>query len=182
MCLLNGTSKLTDLFFTLSSMSVKQEAVNTNLKVIGLARLGIKSKSTAPEADALTTRPSELLNKYHSTNRPYVSLKFSLDARLPGSSVVTFVIFKSSSASPLVSNPSPSSQKFKFTSPSPHGRSPSLLPCTGGHGMISRPMNSRFLNIHISQICKTRFEKHLARGFKNEEGHRCHYYLVRVFS
>ena len=35
--------------------------MNTNFKVIGLARLGIKPKSTDPEADALTTRPSELL-------------------------------------------------------------------------------------------------------------------------
>ena len=36
--------------------------MNTNVKVIGLTRLGIKPKSTvAPEADALTTRPSELL-------------------------------------------------------------------------------------------------------------------------
>ena len=30
--------------------------MNTNFKVIGLTRLGIKPKSTAPEADALTTR------------------------------------------------------------------------------------------------------------------------------
>ena len=37
------------------------EAVNTNYKVIGLTRLGIKTQSTALEADALTTRPSELL-------------------------------------------------------------------------------------------------------------------------
>ena len=37
-----------------------REAVNTNFKVIGFARLGIKPKSTAPEADALTTRKSEL--------------------------------------------------------------------------------------------------------------------------
>ena len=37
------------------------EAVNINFKVIGLTRLGIKPKSTAPEADALITRPSELL-------------------------------------------------------------------------------------------------------------------------
>ena len=36
--------------------------MNTNFKVIGLIRLGIKPKSTAPEADALTTRPSELLS------------------------------------------------------------------------------------------------------------------------
>ena len=43
-------------------------------------------------------------------------------------------------------------------------------------------INSRFLYIHISQICKTRFEKHLACSFKNEEGHRYRYYLVWVFS
>ena len=35
--------------------------MNTNFKVIGLTRLGIKSKSTASEADALFTRPSDLL-------------------------------------------------------------------------------------------------------------------------
>ena len=34
--------------------------MNTNFKVIGLTRLGIKPKFTAPEADALTTWPSEL--------------------------------------------------------------------------------------------------------------------------
>ena len=33
--------------------------MNTNFKVIGSTRLGIKPKSTAPGADALTTRPSE---------------------------------------------------------------------------------------------------------------------------
>ena len=37
------------------------EDVNTNFKVIGLSRLGIKPESTAPEADALTTRSSEQL-------------------------------------------------------------------------------------------------------------------------
>ena len=37
------------------------EAVNTNFTVIGLTRLGIKPKSTAPEADALTIRISELV-------------------------------------------------------------------------------------------------------------------------
>ena len=36
------------------------EAVNTNFKVIGLTRLGIKPESAAPEANALTTRPFEL--------------------------------------------------------------------------------------------------------------------------
>ena len=33
--------------------------MNTNFKVIGLTRLEIKPEPTAPEADALTTRPSE---------------------------------------------------------------------------------------------------------------------------
>ena len=36
--------------------------MNTNFKVIGLTLLGIESKSTAPEADALTTQPSELFS------------------------------------------------------------------------------------------------------------------------
>ena len=35
--------------------------MNTNFKMIGLTRLGIKPKSTALDANALTTRPSELL-------------------------------------------------------------------------------------------------------------------------
>ena len=34
--------------------------MNTNFKVVGLTRLGIKPESTAPEAGALTIRPSEL--------------------------------------------------------------------------------------------------------------------------
>ena len=34
--------------------------MNTNFKVIGLTRLGIKPKSTAPEAEVLTTGTSEL--------------------------------------------------------------------------------------------------------------------------
>ena len=34
---------------------------STDTRVIGLTRLGIKPKSTAPEVDALTIRPSELL-------------------------------------------------------------------------------------------------------------------------
>ena len=41
--------------------SAKQRAVYTNFKVISLTRLGTKLESTAPEADALTTGPSELL-------------------------------------------------------------------------------------------------------------------------
>ena len=35
--------------------------MNTSFKVIGLTRLEIKPESTAQQADALTTRPSELL-------------------------------------------------------------------------------------------------------------------------
>ena len=35
--------------------------MNTNFKVLGLIRLGIKPEFTAPEAGALTTRTSELL-------------------------------------------------------------------------------------------------------------------------
>ena len=35
--------------------------MNTNFNVIGLTRLGIKPESSAPEADALTTPPYELL-------------------------------------------------------------------------------------------------------------------------
>ena len=57
------TSKLAGLFFPLSLLwwASSRIAVNTNFKVIGLTRLGIKPKSTAPKADALTTRPFELL-------------------------------------------------------------------------------------------------------------------------
>ena len=35
--------------------------MNTNFEVISLTQLVVKLKSTAYEADALTTRPSELL-------------------------------------------------------------------------------------------------------------------------
>ena len=41
-------------------LSVKQEAVNTTFKVIGLTRLGIKPEPTHPEGDTLTARPSTL--------------------------------------------------------------------------------------------------------------------------
>ena len=37
--------------------------MNTNFKVTGLTRLGIKPESTAFEADSLTTRQSELFIK-----------------------------------------------------------------------------------------------------------------------
>ena len=36
--------------------------MDTKFKVIGMTRLGIKPESTIPEADALTTRLSKLLN------------------------------------------------------------------------------------------------------------------------
>ena len=41
--------------------------MNTNYKVVGLTRLAIKPESTAQEADALTTRPSELLMFFVAT-------------------------------------------------------------------------------------------------------------------
>ena len=37
--------------------------MTTNFNVIGLTRLEMKPKSSAPEADAFTTRSSELLNE-----------------------------------------------------------------------------------------------------------------------
>ena len=46
--------------------------MNTNFKVIGLTQLGIKPESTAPEADALTTQPSELLC------RVYIATTFTI--------------------------------------------------------------------------------------------------------
>ena len=42
--------------------------MNTNFKVIGLTRLRIKLKSTAPEADAFTTQPSKLFNNIKRLN------------------------------------------------------------------------------------------------------------------
>ena len=51
-------------------LSVKQEVVNINFKVIGLTRLGIKPKSTAVEMDTLTTWPSELLNALKTSLHP----------------------------------------------------------------------------------------------------------------
>ena len=36
--------------------------MNSNVKVIGLTRLGMKPESTASETDVLTTRPSEVVN------------------------------------------------------------------------------------------------------------------------
>ena len=47
--------------FSAEHQALSREAVNTNCKVSGLTQLEIKPKSTAPEADAHTTRPSELL-------------------------------------------------------------------------------------------------------------------------
>ena len=44
-----------------TTATASKEVVNTNFMVIGLIRLRIKADSTAPEAGALSTRPSELL-------------------------------------------------------------------------------------------------------------------------
>ena len=40
---------------------INAASLNTSFSVIGLTRLGIKPESTAPEADAHTTWPSELV-------------------------------------------------------------------------------------------------------------------------
>ena len=45
--------------------------MNTTWKVIGLTRLGIKPKSTAQEADALTARPTELLKCFVNAEKIY---------------------------------------------------------------------------------------------------------------
>ena len=50
--------------------------MNTNFEVIGLTRLGIKPKSTAAEADALTTWPFELL-KFVMSLKIKVAVAFS---------------------------------------------------------------------------------------------------------
>ena len=54
-----------------------REATNINFIVIGSTRLEIKLKSTAPKADALTTRPSELFNMC-STQRHYFATTLRL--------------------------------------------------------------------------------------------------------
>ena len=53
--------------------------MNTNFKVIGLTRLAIKPESRAPEADALTTWPSELLSNCNMTVENYGIQNFILD-------------------------------------------------------------------------------------------------------
>ena len=67
-------------------LSIKREAANTNFKVIGLTRLAIKPKSTALEADALTTRPSEL-SKFAVTenNKEMYIDTFEFAVKLPTS-------------------------------------------------------------------------------------------------
>ena len=65
--------------------------MNTNFKVIGLTRLGIKPKSTDPEADALTTPPSELyvLNScVRFFNRKYKMLSHHKDNKNSKTAVV----------------------------------------------------------------------------------------------
>ena len=48
--------------------------MNTNFKVIGLTRLGIKPESTAPEADDLTTQSFELLKISYFSHYPRCSV------------------------------------------------------------------------------------------------------------
>ena len=58
--------------------------MNTNFKVIGLTRLGIKPKSTAPETNALTTRPSDLNCLNFSFWRMQICLNLGFIKNLPG--------------------------------------------------------------------------------------------------
>ena len=46
-----------------------KKGVNSSAEVIDLTRLGIKPASAAPEATALTTKPSELLTLNHKNNK-----------------------------------------------------------------------------------------------------------------
>ena len=55
--------------------------MNTNFKVIGLTRLGIKPGSAVLEADALTTRPSELLVFIMSSNDKLFQLQETIIKR-----------------------------------------------------------------------------------------------------
>ena len=59
--------------------------MNTNFKVIGLTRLGIKLKSTAPEADARTNRPSELSITEMTVLQPQLKNLFYLELNMCGS-------------------------------------------------------------------------------------------------
>ena len=62
--------------------------MNTNFKVIGLTRLAIKPESAAPETDALTIWPSELLkhkakldlhsHTWHQQTHSFVVLNYGL--------------------------------------------------------------------------------------------------------
>ena len=62
-------------------LNVKQEAVNTNFRVIALTRLGIKSESIAPEAKAFTIRLSELLKtQKFMAKLPVLTLKTTVHA------------------------------------------------------------------------------------------------------
>ena len=45
-------------------LSVSREAVNTDIKVVGLTRLKIESESTAPEGDVLSTQLNGLINYF----------------------------------------------------------------------------------------------------------------------
>ena len=65
-------------------LSVNQESCEYLFEVIGLTRLGIKPKSTTAEADALGTRPPELLPLPTgiSGNQLYESLHFTADTKV----------------------------------------------------------------------------------------------------
>ena len=63
-------------------LSVKQGSCEYNFEVIGLTQLRIKPKSTAPEADALTTRPPEHLSKLHKNKYSKTSTECNILTKL----------------------------------------------------------------------------------------------------
>ena len=60
--------------------------MNTNFKVLGLTRLGIKPESTAPEADTLISRPFELCKPLISDLLMHMILTITKCKSLLGSS------------------------------------------------------------------------------------------------
>ena len=64
--------------------------MNTNFKVIGLTLVGIKPESTAPEADALATRLSELLISHG--RMMVLAMKHSRQINTTVTTATTFVL------------------------------------------------------------------------------------------
>ena len=63
--------------------------MNTNFKAIGLTPLGFKPESAAPEVDALSTRPSELLRLLFVFIKRHLDLRYDLSVVITVSSVIS---------------------------------------------------------------------------------------------